>query len=79
MQRYFMVWLLLFTLSASASEAFAPAPLNPDFVRWRESVKAEASNAKTAEDGRSASPVFRKMPPSPKDMSHLKDADFLCS
>lgn len=77
MKKYAALLLLfIFALTVRPAGAFSPAPLNPDFVRWRESVKAEARNSKTAEDGRSVSPVFRKMPPSPKDMSHLKDADF---
>ena len=61
MKKYAALLLLfIFALTARPAGAFSPAPLNPDFVRWRESVKAEASNAKTAEDNRRAVLAKRK-------------------
>ena len=69
------LFFVIFTFAASA-EAFTPAPLNPDFIKWREGATKEAQNAESAK-ARSASPVLRGgAAPAPKDMSHLKNADF---
>ena len=69
------LFFVIFAFAASA-EAFTPAPLNPDFIKWREGTTNEAQNVESAK-ARSASPVLRGGAiPAPKETSHLKDADF---
>lgn len=76
MKRYFVFLLLIFAFPASASEAFTPAPLNPDFIRWRVSARNEARGADVMLDAVSSAVVLRGAAPAPQDMSYLKDADF---
>lgn len=59
MKRYFVFLLLIFAFPASASEAFTPAPLNPDFIRWRVSARNEARGADVMSDAGSSAVVPR--------------------
>lgn len=76
MKKYIAALFFVIFAFAASAEAFTPAPLNPDFIKWREGATNEAQNAESAK-ARSASPVLRGgAAPAPKDMSHLKNADF---
>lgn len=70
---YHSLFVLLFILYAGTtfawSAGFDRAPLNPDFVNYRDET------AKTV-DARGASAALNGYAPSPVDLSHLKNADY---